>query len=248
VSSQRGPSRTTRSRRRAARRPSGHGFRASETTESVVEPTHRRTLVYETDRESHKARARGCVVVTVLFGRRPAPKRTEPALPCIGGQRPSPYPKPLARQVLVESGHRCAIPTCRATTTEIAHIVPWAKVREHAFENLIALCPNCHTRYDKNEIDRRAMLMYKRNLGLLTRRYGEAERRLLEMFVQAPPGSVGARFDRAMDFELMYLLRDGLLEKVQQQGGVLISGVRHGPEEYVLTEQGVEFVNHLVRL
>ena len=51
----------------------------------------------------------------------------------------------VKRAVLVEAGHRCAIPTCRATTTEIAHIVPWAETQDHSFENLIALCPNCHT-------------------------------------------------------------------------------------------------------
>lgn len=156
-----------------------------------------------------------------------------------------PIPRPLARQVLVEAGHRCALPTCRATTTEIAHIDPWAKVREHTFGNLIALCPNCHTRYDKGEIDRQAMLIYKRNLGLLTSRYCEAERRLLDMLVQAQPGTVAADFDRAMDFEFMYLLRDGLLVKVQQQGGVFISGVRQGPERYILTDQGLQFVEHL---
>jgi HNH endonuclease len=81
----------------------------------------------------------------------------------VSEQRP-PIRRTLARQVLVEAGHRCAIPTCRATTTEIAHIDPWAKVREHTFDNLIVLCPTCHARYDKGEIDRQSMLMYKRDL------------------------------------------------------------------------------------
>ncbi|WP_425829320.1 HNH endonuclease [Streptomyces fractus] len=75
-------------------------------------------------------------------------------------------PRELARSILVEAGHRCAIPTCRATTLEIAHITPWRQVRQHEFENLIALCPNCHTRFDKGEIDRKAMLQYKVNLRL----------------------------------------------------------------------------------
>jgi HNH endonuclease len=75
-----------------------------------------------------------------------------------------PIPSKLKRLVLVEAGHRCAIPTCRVTTTEIAHIVPFSKNKEHKFENLIALCPNCHTRYDKGEIDRLSMFEYKKNL------------------------------------------------------------------------------------
>lgn len=88
-------------------------------------------------------------------------------------------PTAIRREVLVEAGHRCAIPTCRQTPVELAHITPWAKVREHRFENLIALCPTCHTRFDDGAIDRRAMLQYKANLGLLNSRYTQIERQLL---------------------------------------------------------------------
>ncbi|MEV5824802.1 HNH endonuclease signature motif containing protein [Spirillospora sp. NPDC052242] len=70
-------------------------------------------------------------------------------------------PRPMVRAILVEAGHRCSIPTCRAHPVELAHIDAWAKVREHKPDNLIALCPTCHTRYDKGEIDRQSMLIYK---------------------------------------------------------------------------------------
>lgn len=82
----------------------------------------------------------------------------------VSADRPA-IPRELHRRVLMESGHRCAIPTCRSTPVEIAHIVAWAVVRAHQFENLIALCPTCHTRYDQRQIDRRAMLGYKQALG-----------------------------------------------------------------------------------
>ncbi|MER6216825.1 HNH endonuclease [Streptomyces sp. NPDC001674] len=75
-------------------------------------------------------------------------------------------PRPLARQLFVESGHRCAIPTCRATPLEIAHIVPWRHVKRHDFHNMIVLCPNCHTRFDRGAIDRQAMFRYKELLRL----------------------------------------------------------------------------------
>lgn len=158
-------------------------------------------------------------------------------------ERP-PIPRQLRREVLFEAGHRCAIPTCKQVPVEIAHIVPWSQIGEHTFDNLIALCPTCHTRYDRGDIDRQSMFMYKRNLGLITSRYGEAERRLLDLFVRTSAGTA-AQFDRAMDFEFMYLLQDGLLAKIAQQGGVFMSGVRQGPEQYALTETGVQFVNHL---
>ncbi|MGV9559862.1 HNH endonuclease [Streptomyces sp. NPDC003522] len=78
-------------------------------------------------------------------------------------------PSELRRRVLLEAGHRCAIPTCKSTPVEIAHITPWAKVRNHEFKNLIALCPTCHARFDDphGPIDRKAMRQYKANLNPL---------------------------------------------------------------------------------
>lgn len=89
-------------------------------------------------------------------------------------ERP-PIPSELKRRILVEAGHRCAIPTCRNPTTEIAHIEPWSKVREHKYENLIALCPNCHTRAERKEIDHKSLRIYKRILQKLTDRYMKFE-------------------------------------------------------------------------
>jgi hypothetical protein len=91
----------------------------------------------------------------------------------------SEIPAELERSVLLEAGHRCAIPTCQFPDTEIAHIVPYAQVKEHRFENLIALCPNCHRRYDRREIDRLSMQAYKRNLPVVGSRYNELERRMI---------------------------------------------------------------------
>ncbi|MFI9848391.1 HNH endonuclease [Nonomuraea sp. NPDC051941] len=86
-------------------------------------------------------------------------------------------PSELRRRVLIEAGHRCAIPTCRATPVEIAHIIPWSKVKKHEFKNLIALCPTCHARYDDphNPLDRKAVRQYKVNLNpLLSSTFGAA--------------------------------------------------------------------------
>lgn len=79
-------------------------------------------------------------------------------------QRPT-IPAELRRRVLVEAGHRCAIHTCRHTDVDVHHIEPWSKCREHRFENLIALCPNCHRRADLGEIDRKSLHMYKARLA-----------------------------------------------------------------------------------
>ncbi|WP_327727027.1 HNH endonuclease [Streptomyces sp. NBC_00487] len=93
-------------------------------------------------------------------------------------------PADLKRAVLVEAGHRCAIPTCRQTPVEIAHITAWVKVREHKFENLIALCPTCHARFDRGEIDRKAMRQYKENLEIINSRYTDTESQFLKVCAQ----------------------------------------------------------------
>jgi len=89
-------------------------------------------------------------------------------------------PAELKRKILVEAGHRCAIPTCRFPTTELAHIVPYSKVLKHEYHNLIALCPNCHTRFDKGEIDRKSMDIYKNKLVFLSDKYSKYELDVLE--------------------------------------------------------------------
>lgn len=147
----------------------------------------------------------------------------------------------------MEAGHRCAIPTCRATTTEIAHIDPWAETQDNSFENLIALCPNCHTRFDqKKEIDRPAMKMYKHNLGIVSNRYGEFERRLFEylaktgerVFVLGPAG----------DLLVANAVKDGFFEDQRIVGtGLQVMGPgfnKNFPTTFTfrVTGAGLEFI------
>jgi hypothetical protein len=71
-------------------------------------------------------------------------------------------PTEIRRQILVEAGHRCAIQTCRnSVDIDIHHITPWAQCQEHAANNLIALCPNCHRMADKGKIDKFCLRKYK---------------------------------------------------------------------------------------
>ena len=66
-------------------------------------------------------------------------------------------PSNIKRRILVEAGHRCAIPTCRHIKVDVHHIVPWAKRKEHKYPNLIGLCPNCHRGAGREEIDRKSL-------------------------------------------------------------------------------------------
>jgi len=157
-------------------------------------------------------------------------------------------PAEVKRAVLVEAGHRCAIPTCRATTTEIAHIAPWAETQDNSFENLIALCPNCHTRFDqKKEIDSLSIKMYKHNLGILNNRYGEFERRLFE--VLAKSGERVFVLGAAGDLLVANAIKDGFFEDKQVEGiNFQVKGSK-GFEKtfpmtftYWVTDAGVEFI------
>lgn len=155
--------------------------------------------------------------------------------------RPS-IPQELERRVLVEAGHRCAIPTCRHTRVEIAHIIPWAENKAHEFENLIALCPNCHDLFDKDKrIDRKSMQIYKANLGVLNQRYGEFERRLLQYFCT----SAEKRTFLSVGLEplVYYFLKDGILKKTGNNSGFATDDI-FTSEEYALTELGEELLQN----
>ena len=87
----------------------------------------------------------------------------------------SAIPTEIKRRVLIESGYRCAIPTCRFPVTENAHITSWAETKDHSYENLITLCPNCHTLYDTGKISKEAIIVYKKKLMFLNDVYSRFE-------------------------------------------------------------------------
>lgn len=167
-------------------------------------------------------------------------------------RRPA-IPRDLRRRVLVEAGHRCAVPTCRQWPVEIEHIDDWAKVKEHRFENLIALCPTCHSRKgDKpGQIDRAALRQYKANLAILNTQYGDLERRLLEAYAERrrigdlldEDGDPYNYFQLGAGSELLlrYLIKDGYVLRlpitVPKIGGMDLI------EIYEFTAAGDEFVD-----
>jgi hypothetical protein len=160
-------------------------------------------------------------------------------------RRPA-VPASLERELKVEAGHRCAIPACRQVPVELAHIEPWSEVRQHSFENMIALCPTCHTRFDRGDIDRRSMRIYKANLTIINSRYGDLEKRVIEAFARNPNGNI-IELPGSLNMLLMYLIQDGLLEVMRQQNTVAIAaaggtGAVVSPIRYRLTPRGREFV------
>jgi HNH endonuclease len=182
-------------------------------------------------------------ILEAIRGR--APNAGSSLFQAVNDGRPA-IPEELRRRVLIEAGHRCAIPTCKHPTTEIAHIVPWEQVKEHRFENLIALCPTDHTRYDKREIDRKAMLQYQANLSILNGRYTDFEQRVLRWFGEDPSReTVWLPSPPLWGFLYSFLVEDGFLEPTED-----VSQLQPGFRptnmlglDYRLTPVGREFVN-----
>lgn len=150
----------------------------------------------------------------------------------------------LRRKILVEAGHRCAIPACRYIQTEIHHIVPWATCKEHKYENLIALCPNCHQRADANEIDRKALRLYKGNLQFAHDKFSNLEVDFLfELKKLGPGGQI-----KWPPFNVIMLKRVLDAEYIQvheNTGSVTIGGMQFVPVAIVLSKKGFEFIDSL---
>jgi len=78
----------------------------------------------------------------------------------------------VKREVLMEAGYKCANPNCRVMLTiEIHHMWRVADGGTNTLDNLIALCPNCHTAHHHGIIPEEAIRVYKSVLVALTGAY-----------------------------------------------------------------------------
>ncbi|MCP1134474.1 HNH endonuclease [Paenibacillus polysaccharolyticus] len=64
----------------------------------------------------------------------------------------------IQRRLYSESMGRCMNPDCKVELfrnngdiIEKAHLTPFCDSQDNSFENLVVLCPNCHTDFDKND-------------------------------------------------------------------------------------------------
>lgn len=153
--------------------------------------------------------------------------------------RPS-IPSQLRRDVLIEAGYRCAMPRCGAQTVEIHHIVDYATAQEHTFGKLIALCPTCHARVTKGEIDRKAISQIKADLAMNVR-YSDLERRMLRAVAdRGLPAGHGFTLPGGLELMMMYAVSDGLFDP---RNSSVPDGMFPSHVTYVLTEKGRAFVD-----
>lgn len=150
----------------------------------------------------------------------------------------------LRRKILVEAGHRCAIPTCRNINVDIHHIIPWEKCKKHEYPNLIALCPNCHRMAEKNEIDRKSLRMYKNNLRFLYDKFTVFEIDVLFELNKIPQNQ-GLQFPSYLILLVKRLIESGYIKWIQTPKGIIIGGMKSNPDYLQITDKGKEFIDTL---
>jgi 5-methylcytosine-specific restriction endonuclease McrA len=160
-----------------------------------------------------------------------------------GDGRPA-IPAEIRRRVLVEAGHRCAIPTCRHIEVDIHHIIPWAQCQAHEYENLIALCPNDHRRADRNEIDRQALRLYKFNLRFAHDKFSQLEMDVLFELAKSPRGE-GIQWPPFNLLLIKRLIDAGYIAVRKYTWSVQIGGMEAAPCVLIAEDAGLAFLQRL---
>lgn len=148
-------------------------------------------------------------------------------------------PTEVKRRILMEAGYRCAIPTCRFPITVNAHIVSWADSKNQSYENLIALCPNCHLMFDSGRIDRAAIMAYKKKLMFLNDVYSRFELDVLDHLKTHKRALIPG------ELLIKRLLEEGI---VGHEERIMIQGFGDGEDilgifSVVLTEKGRRLID-----
>ena len=155
-----------------------------------------------------------------------------------------PIPAELRRRVLVEAGHRCAIPTCRYIDVDVHHIIPWETCQKHECDNLIALCPNCHRRAHKaNEIDRKSLHHYKANLRFTHDRFSQLEVDVLfECARNKGKNLMWAPFNVLL---LKRLIESDYIQYTVTEGMGFIGGMKSNPDFITISPKGLSYIDAL---
>jgi len=133
----------------------------------------------------------------------------------------------------------------------MAHIEPWAKVKVHAFENMIVLCSTCHVRYDLvKDIPKLSIIQFKRNLSLLSHRYTQVENQVIRHYARLAfeglrPGDYAYVIHPGMTILFTNLFEDKLFTTRIPESNGYINGVP-GVIDLLPTDAGSEFIVRMV--
>jgi hypothetical protein len=147
-------------------------------------------------------------------------------------------PLDIRKLVLHEGGYLCGNPVCRTPLTlDIHHLDPVSNGGSDAPDNLLALCPNCHTSHHYGRIPAESLRAWKMLLLALNEAF---DRKSVDILLALHRlGDLTVTGDGLLNCSP--LLASGLAEvRVQVKG--LASG--HGADLFklVLSEKGKKFV------
>jgi hypothetical protein len=84
-------------------------------------------------------------------------------------------PHDVAVAVLAEAGYRCAVPTCRTILAIDPHyIIEISEGSGYVVDNLLALCPTCHSLFHRGVIRRDSIYTWKSVLVTLGQAFDNA--------------------------------------------------------------------------
>lgn len=156
--------------------------------------------------------------------------------------------------ILLEAGYKCANPVCRHILTLELHHIVWVKDGgKNDPENLLALCPNCHSLHTQGHIAEAAIRKWKSLLvALNSTNQGTADLLLLiateeERFEHPDDSQKGVppRFRFTGDGlpYLAGLITSGLLQISKRYSGANAWGGGMPSFEVQLTDKGMKFVD-----
>ena len=153
-------------------------------------------------------------------------------------------PADLKRKVLIEAGHRCAIPTCRHIKVEIHHIVAWNKCKEHKYANLIALCPNCHNLADAGGIDNKSLHIYKLNLRTAHDKFSQLE---IDVLFEANKVEEGQtiQWPSFMNILIKRICEVGFVKLASPSRRVSAGRMQLSPVDLTITQDGRDYIQEM---
>jgi len=127
-------------------------------------------------------------------------------------------PKKVDMEVKKASGFKCA--WCGCYLTERHHIYQFSLVKSHSEDNLILLCPNCHTEADSGKISAEELIKRKMSLsGKVDRSSG-----CLSINKEYPQIDVGG--NHFINCQNILMLNDMPLISVRNDNGYLLISLR----------------------
>jgi hypothetical protein len=121
---------------------------------------------------------------------------------------------------------------------------PGKECQEHAYENLIALCPNCHRRAGGGEIDRKSQRMYKANLRFAHDKFSQFEVDVLFALFEIETGGP-LPWPPYVDLLLKRLFDAEYIQAEKMSISTKIGAFQTSPDKLFITDKGRDFVKSL---